>query len=201
MAAKVRHIDNAVDAFGEGSRSIAHTGWGYQTESFATSAIYDAKGFVRSKLQKAHDWTEQFTGGQPYAENMVGFNPRYYKANGQRLKDGYRWHVGDSGRTYGTGVETATAAQRRVQTVVHEFGHQVGYTAWSRWAAEELISHHRRSSRYWDEMRKYDVGLRKTKPRVPKPPRKADSVGTDQVWTNKPNPSHDGAGPRTGGDP
>ena len=47
--------------------------------------------------------------------------------------------------------------------------HQVGFSAFSRWAAEEIIDHNKRIGRFYRALDKWRNGLRKTRPREVKP--------------------------------
>ena len=160
-AAKVKTLHTNPQRFPQ--NAYAHTGSTAQIDDFAEAAARREKGFVRDRLAKEHDWT---TGDSQ--KGMVGFNPTYYKTGGTRIADQNAWVVGDRLRAYGSSP-VATVAQRRARTVVHEFGHQVGFSAFSRWAADEIIDHQKRTGRFYRALEKWRTGARKTRPRDVKP--------------------------------
>lgn len=173
-SAKVRRTSTKM--YDNREHTYASTGWPKDIDGYADQAARRDRGFIRDRLAKQHDWTDG-----DGAEGFVGFNPRYYRSGATPMNDGGNWHVGDIGRTYGTGRDTAKLGQRRTKTVIHEFGHQVGFSAFSRWAAEEIIDQGKRSTRYLEQLSRYEQGLRKTKPRPPKPAAKGYAPGGPSV--------------------
>ena len=157
---------------------IAATGSNWRIKSFGDDAVEEARNAGRDRIGGARDWTKRPEQTVFPNQANLNFNPEFYGHVPGRIGDGGGdWVAGARLRRYGRNWGPETHEQKRVRTVIHEFGHQVGYNAFTRWWADDFLAYRRRLDDWYQKEAAY---LRGDLARLPAMPR-APSEGSRKV--------------------